>query len=413
MNILYISDVYFPRINGVSTSINTCRNHLLDAGHRVVLIAPDYPQGYDDDNDIIRISSRKIIFDPEDRLMKLSIIKGLLPHLETIQFDVIHIQTPFVAHYAGRFLSTALKIPCVVTYHTFFEEYLYHYIPLIPKRWLQQLAKRFTRQQCNEVDHIIVPSSAIDVALNQYGVTTARSLIPTGIEIEQFNHGQKSLFKKRYAIDEDRPVLLHVGRVAYEKNIGFLIQMLTYVWQEIPEILLIIAGEGPALKSLKKMSRKLGLQNNIRFIGYQDRMSGLNDCYASGDIFVFSSSTETQGLVLLEAMACCVPIVSTAVLGTRDILIDCPGAIIAEQDELDFAKKVIKILDDDILRKKMSNEAFLYAHQWSAHSLSHQVLKLYQDMTGSPQLDIAQQDMPNHVPAITICETLTDVEQDT
>ena len=407
MNILYISDVFFPRINGVSTSIATCRKHLLHAGHRVVLIAPEYPQRFDDDKDILRIVSKKILFDPEDRLMKSSAIKELLTYLKTIEFDIIHIHTPFVAHYMGLYLSKHLNIPCIETYHTFFEEYLYHYIPVIPKRWLRKLAKSITRKQCNQIDHVIVPSSAINDVLKKYGVTTTRSLIPTGIELDQLNHGDKKRFKEKYAINEDRPILLNVGRVAHEKNIGFLIRMLTHVWQEIPEVLLVIAGEGPAEKSLQKTALSLGLQDNILFIGYQQRMTGLNDCYASGDIFIFSSNTETQGLVLLEAMACCIPVVSTAVLGTRDILIDCPAAIIANQDESDFAEKVVQLLDDDSTRKKMAAQALIYAHRWSATALSHQVLKLYQDIINNRYETARLTDA-----ALTVGDTLTDVEQD-
>ncbi len=128
MRILMLTDVFFPRINGVSTSIQLFRKTLIKMGHEVTLIAPDY-RGQKHDDDIFRVPSRKVILDPEDRLMSRKYIAHLTPDLRTMDFDLIHIQTPFVAHYAGKKLADKLGIPCIESYHTFFEEYLYHYFP--------------------------------------------------------------------------------------------------------------------------------------------------------------------------------------------------------------------------------------------------------------------------------------------
>ena len=136
-----ITDVYFPRINGVSTSIKTFRDELQKQGHRVTLIAPDYISNeYSDDKDIIRIPSKKVLLDPEDRMMSRKKIKSMLHKSGLMNIDIVHIHTPFVAHYSGVWLAGQLGIPCVESYHTFFEEYLYHYIPFFPKSWLKALA---------------------------------------------------------------------------------------------------------------------------------------------------------------------------------------------------------------------------------------------------------------------------------
>ena len=135
MHILMISDVYFPRINGVSTSIRTFRNELTGLGHQVTLIAPQY--GDDKAEDwIIRIPSWKVPLDPEDRLMRRGFISSLVATLSERKFDLLHIQTPFIAHYAGIELSQKLQLPSVVTYHTHFEEYFHHYLPWLPRRLL-------------------------------------------------------------------------------------------------------------------------------------------------------------------------------------------------------------------------------------------------------------------------------------
>lgn len=378
MKILYISDVYFPRINGVSTSIATFRHELRALGHEVHLIAPDYQKPSDDESDIRRIPARTVPLDPEDRLMSYSAVMDQLERLRSEQYDIIHIQTPFVAHYLGTRLSRLLNIPCVETYHTFFEEYLYHYIPLLPKNLLRLAAQRFSRHQGNSLNGMIVPSGPMLRVLRGYGIETPTEIIPTGIEPSSFVPGDRAAFREKYGIAQDRPVLLFLGRVAHEKNIGFLLKVLNKVREEIPEVLLVIAGEGPALKSLQQDAAELELGDNILFIGYLDRDCELNSCYRAADIFVFASRTETQGLVLLEAMAQGTPVVSTAELGTLDVLREGKGVWIAQEELADFSEKVVGMLKNDNARRALGEAGRDYAHGWTASRLAERMTDFYQ-----------------------------------
>jgi 1,2-diacylglycerol 3-alpha-glucosyltransferase len=385
MKILFISDVYFPRINGVSTSIETFRRNLRAHGHTVHLIAPDYLTPSADESDIMRVPARYIPLDPEDRLMSYGWVMKHLDQLRDEKYDVIHIQTPFVAHYLGTKLSRLLGIPCVETYHTFFEEYLYHYVPVVPKKLMKFIAKRFSRHQGNSLNGMIVPSHPMLQVLKDYGVTTHSEVIPTGIEPSSFVPGNRESFRKNYNIPENRPVLLFVGRVAHEKNIGFLLKVLDCVRKEIPEVLFVIAGEGPARESLVHESNALGLNENITFIGYLDRHTELNNCYRSADIFIFSSRTETQGLVLLEAMAQGVPVVSTAELGTRDVLKEGQGVWIAQENLADFSGKVVKMLKDSEARKSLGESGREYALSWSASKQAERMVGFYQSVLSRRQ----------------------------
>lgn len=378
MKILFISDVYFPRINGVSTSIETFRHELRALGHTVHLIAPEYLSPSPDETDILRVPSRRVPLDPEDRFMSFKWVMQHLDKLRNEQYDIIHIQTPFVAHYLGVKLSKLLNIPCVETYHTFFEEYLYHYVPLVPKKLMRIIAKRFSRHQGNSLNGMVVPSHPMLGVLRSYDITTYSEVIPTGIEPESFVPGDRALFRSSYNIPQDRPVLLFVGRVAHEKNIGFLLKMLCEVRKEISDVLFVVAGEGPARGSLEKEAGELGLNDNVMFIGYLDRHTELNSCYRSADIFIFSSRTETQGLVLLEAMAQGVPVVSTAELGTRDVLQEGQGVWIAREELSDFSEKVIKMLRNDAVRKELSESGRNYALGWSASKQAERMLGFYQ-----------------------------------
>ena len=377
MRILMISDVYFPRVNGVSTSIYTFRQHLVAKGHKVTLIVPEYREKMEDDDDIIRIASRYVPFDPEDRMFKQGDILQRIPELEKENYDLLHIQTPFVAHYAGIKLAKALGIPSIITYHTFFEEYLYNYVPFVPKSWLKLLARRFSAGQCNEVNAVIVPSTPIEERLREYGVETPITRLPTGIDLNKFKGGDGMRFREANDIPLHRPVMVYVGRVAHEKNIDFLLHVLNKVREKIPNVLLIIAGEGPAEVHLRKLVRKLDLAANVLFVGYLDRNTELLDCYMAGDVFVFASRTETQGLVLLEAMALGVPVVSTAVLGTADVLRQGEGVLIADDSIEHFAYTTIRVLMSDDLKDSLQATALEYVKDWSAERFFQELELFY------------------------------------
>jgi 1,2-diacylglycerol 3-alpha-glucosyltransferase len=379
MRILMISDVFFPRINGVSTSIKLFRQTLIAMGHEVTLIAPDYGD-QEQEEDIYRIPSRKVILDPEDRMMSRRAVLDLIPVLRTKKFDVLHIHTPFVAHYVGVRLARELGIPCVETYHTFFEEYLYHYFPYVPRGWMRALARVFTRRQCNSVDAVITPSTAMRDVLSRYGVMTRTDIIPTGLELNELKSGDGERFRKKYGIKQDRKAIVHVGRVAHEKNIGFLLEMLVHLCDRQPDVLLIIAGEGPALVHLKQETVRLGLTEHVMFIGYLDRDGELLDCYCAGEAFVFASRTETQGLVLLEAMALGVPVVSTAVMGTRDILEPRRGALVSVEEPLVFSETVFRLLENSFLRQRLAKEARVYVREWTAPIMAERLISFYESV---------------------------------
>ncbi len=391
MRVLMISDVYFPRINGVSTSIQTFRRSLHEAGHETVLITPEYPgrSGPDKEAGILRVPSRYVPRDPEDRMMIPAAIRALKPQLEQRPFDLVHIQTPFVAHYLGLHLAKWFDIPAIESYHTYFEEYLHHYVPLLPRSVMRFAARRFTVSQCNSLSALVVPSQAMESALTDYGVNCPMHIIPTGLELSRFGQGDGPGFRRKLGIAPDQPTLVHVGRIAHEKNIDFLFRMLALLLRKVPNAVMIVAGEGPALKHCREYVEARGLGNHVRFVGYLSRDAELLDCYQAGDLFVFSSRTETQGLVLLEAMALGVPVVSTAYMGTLDILRPERGALIAPDNEAGFSDLVAGLLADPVKRRQMSADARAYAMTWSAPALAGRMASLYAAVAGKRDLKAA------------------------
>ncbi|MDD2744055.1 MAG: glycosyltransferase [Rhodocyclaceae bacterium] len=378
MRVLMVSDVYFPRVNGVSTSIETFRRCLEKIGVEVRLVVPKYADEANESG-IIRVAGRPLPGDPEDRLVGWRAMhREVLAAAEDC--DLIHIQTPFIAHYAGLKAARRLGLPVVATYHTLFEEYLHHYAPLIPAGWLRGQARAFSRRQCNQLDGIVVPSTAMRDRLSQYGVATAMHVLPTGIPLERFGGGNRQAFRRTYGILSTRPVALFVGRVAHEKNIEFLLQALVHALKGRPDLLLVIAGEGPAMNDLQQRVKTLKLQDNVQFIGYLDRKQALPDCYAAADVFVFASLTETQGLVLLEAMAAGLPVIALAEMGTRDILDPHRGAISPPKEAPAFGAALADYLNRPANWAPMRSEALRYASEWSDIAMAERLAELYRQL---------------------------------
>ena len=185
----------------------------------------------------------------------------------------------------------------------------------------------------------------------------------------------------KYGIAQHRRVLLVLGRVAFEKNISFLLRMFVIVHRRDPQTLLVIAGEGPAQPQLAREAAQLGIASAVRFIGNLDREHELNDGYAAADVFVFASRTETQGLVLLEAMAQGRPVVSTACLGTRSVLMADSGASVVEEDEGQFASAVAWVLQNPAQAAVRAARGRQWAQTWSSQGMARRMLQLYETVS--------------------------------
>ena len=394
VKILMLSDVYFPRVNGVSTSIRTFCRELVAAGHEVAIVAPDYGgSAGTDEFEVVRLPSRRIAFDPEDRLIKAGALRAVLPRLAARHWDVIHIHTPFRAHQLGVRLARLSGRPTLESYHTYFEQYVANYLPWVPNRIGRYAVRGFSRRLCGQVNHLLVPSQQMAEVLDGYGIKTPSTVLPTGIRLEEFEGGDGARFRREHGIGDDVPVLLTVGRLAIEKNVAFLLEVLTRLVPEFPRLQFVIAGEGPDAGRLADLVAARGLSANVRFVGNLDRRAGLLDCYRAADLFVFASSTETQGLVLIEAMALGLPIVSTAVMGSATVLAEARCARISAEDVDAFAGHVGTLLRNADERRALAAAGPADARAWSAPALMQKAEALYRRLAdqagGAAETDLA------------------------
>lgn len=309
--------------------------------------------------------------------MKVGSLRKTYRDIRRLAPDIVHIHTPFVAHYEGLRLARHLALPVVESYHTYFEEYLENYLRFLPRSFLRCTARRLSASQCAQVDAVVVPSAPMRDVLRAYGIGGDIQVVPTGIPMDAFTGADGHAFRRRYGIPEKRPLLLYVGRLAHEKNLGFLLKVLDRIRASEPDVLMVFAGEGPALNSLQHAAARAGLAKHLLFVGYLSRDRELPDCYAAADVFLFASRTETQGLVLLEAMACGTPVVTTAHMGTAAIMADGRGGLVAAEDIKDFAEKVLVLLLDTTARTALAEDARRKASEWSDSALADRMLELY------------------------------------
>jgi glycosyltransferase involved in cell wall biosynthesis len=381
MRVLMVSDVHFPRVNGVSTSIESFRRRLADEGVEVRLVVPRYGDEADEPG-VVRVAGRPLPGDPEDRLVGW---RAMHRAVETAaaDCDLVHIQTPFVAHYAGLAAARRLGLPAIATYHTLFEECLHHYAPWLPAAGVRAAVRAFSRRQCNALDGVVVPSSAMRERLLAYGVRAPLVVLPTGVPVDRFaaaGDDEAAAFRAAHGIPAGRPVALYVGRVSHEKNIGFLVEAVRRARAEVPDLLLLITGEGPALDELRATVDALDLDRSVRFLGYLDRRHELPACYRAADLFVFASRHETQGLVLIEAMAAGTPVLALSAMGTADILAPGQGCIVPPDDVGAFAAALVNFFGQHRAWAHLGSEAAAYAGRWSERALAERLATHYRQL---------------------------------
>ncbi len=313
MRVGFFTEVYRPIINGVVASVDNLAEGLRALGHEVHCFAPHIP-GSDEDDGALRMPSLPLPMSTPYRLTVPVVSRrnrrGIINHL-----DVVHAHSPFVTGWMSVRYARRLHVPLVYTYHTRLEEYV-HYLPFDPKA-TRYAASTLTRSFANLADAVIVPTPAMRQRLAEIGVTAHIEVVPSGIDLEHFGSGKmRADLRRSLGTKFGERLLLFVGRLGREKNVELLLDALTLT--RVPARL-AIAGDGPERETLEAHARELGISDRVRFLGELER-ADLPDHYASADAFVFPSVSETQGLVLVEAMAAGTPVIAADADVVREVL---------------------------------------------------------------------------------------------
>jgi len=385
MKIVYATDQYWPCVSGVSVSIDSFRKELEAMGHEIHILAPEYPGSVKDDSEHIhRFRSSKVFFNDENRLVRRREAKNAWKILDGMRPDVVHVQTEFsMALIASRW-ARKRHVPLVISAHTNWMDLIRMYIPLIPRGMTGPICRWKMFSVFRKADAIVVPTSLMDVLLSSYAVHRPTRVIPTGIRTEVFSqtldvHARviADLRKTNPALREGLRYLLFVGRLGVEKDVPFLVDVLEDLLPAHPDLRLVLVGDGPARPDLEALVNARGLAEKVVFVGFVPHEL-LGAYYGLADIFVFASKVESQGLVVLEAMACGTPVVAIGKMGTREIMGGSNGGYMVDDDRDEFSQAVASLLDDPLLRERKHLEALKHAANWSMRVQAVKMEHFYQ-----------------------------------
>ncbi|GAA2868651.1 glycosyltransferase family 4 protein [Lactobacillus intestinalis] len=301
MNIGLFTDTYFPQLSGVATSIKTLKDALEEQGHNVFIFTttdPHIKKGTIEPN-VFRFSSIPFVSFTDRRIAFRGFFEATKVAKE-VKLDIVHTQTEFALGTMGKYVAHQLKIPAIHTYHTMYEDYL-HYV-LNGHLLRPYHVKQFTRGYLKNMDGVIAPSERVEALLERYGVKIPIRVIPTGVDIKSMNEADNCDIRAELDIDKDAPVILTLSRIAAEKKIDHILDVMPDIIEEFPKVKLVIAGDGPDVKMLKEHVERLTLEDYVIFTGaiaHED----VGNYYKMADLFVSASDTETQGLTYIEALA--------------------------------------------------------------------------------------------------------------
>jgi glycosyltransferase involved in cell wall biosynthesis len=381
LKIALVTDTYFPRINGVSFSTQIFAQEFTKLGHEVHIYAPAFPDTAETNEPfkVYRFPSMYLFFDPEDRLGLPSRDRKLVRQFIDNKYDIVHTQTPFTIGSPAVKWARESGAKVVHTYHTLFEAYTEHYLWFLPKALSVWYAKWVSKRYCDSCDLIVTPSSEMKNVLLRYNVVKPIEVIPTGIRLEQLRGGNGEQFRKAKGFKPEDKLLLFMGRVAEEKNIDFLLKVVNRLKDKVPNLHFLIAGDGPAKKRLEKMAEELQLNAIVHFLGYIVKQEWC-DCYAASDLFVFASLTETQGLVVTEAMATQTPVVAVGEMGIKDVMASGRGGMVTRLDEDEFTDAVYRMLTDQTFYDQKKSETLAEADKWSSTSMAKRMIGAYEQL---------------------------------
>lgn len=270
------------------------------------------------------------------------------------------------------------KIPIVFTWHTLYDQYA-HFVPVIPEKLSIWWSIRNARNYANQCDAVITPTPFVKEIIKGWGVTNENiTAIPTGIDEPAFAHANRQTFREKHGISDDEIVLLLVSRFTAEKNVEFLFRAVMAILKNNPRVKFLVGGEGYLQKKLEQIVLESEVKGQVILAGFV-ASEVKKDFYAAGDIFVYASKSETQGMILTEAMYSGLPIVAVRAPGARDIIQDGEtGFLVAESGD-EFKEACDKLILDGEMRKKFSEEAKRVAREkYTSTICAHKMLDVYE-----------------------------------
>ncbi len=374
MRVLIFTNAYKPVISGVVTSISLFRQELIHMGHDVYIIAPEYEDYHDEELYIFRFPA----LDVSDQAGLSLVIPSRLtmyPTVRGLKPDLIHSQHPiWMGDIAANFAQD-MDLPLVFTFHSRYDIYAKKYAPAVSKL-AGMVTDEIIKRYLDKCTHVIAPTGGIrDFILREYALEAPVSVAPTPVDLSQYQDLEPQRIRKGLGLT-NAEVLLYIGRLSEEKDIEFLLEVLALIADERPRAHLVLVGKGPEEQPLKRLAQKLGLAQQVIFVGATPH-EAVPHYAAMADLFVFPSQADTQGLVLIEAMAAGTPVVAVEALGSADVLAEGGGVLVPPVEEA-FARAVVTLLSDDDRRHQFGEQALRSAQRYTAPTSAARLQSIYE-----------------------------------
>ncbi len=359
MRIVMFTNTFTPHVGGVARSVERFTRGYRQRGHRVLVVAPTFENQPPQEQDVVRIPALQH-FNGSDFSVALPLSLELTSALDEFRPDVIHSHHPFLLGDTAARTAATRELPLLFTFHTQYEYYT-HYTPL-EATTMGEYVKDLATRYANLCDGVIAPSESLEEILRGRGVQAPIHVVPTGVDLEEFSGGDGGAFRRREGIGADEIVIGHVGRLAHEKNLGFLCEAVAVALRDLPEARFVVVGSGPHQGAMEQCFERLGVEGRASFLGVR-KGRDLVDAYTGMDVFAFASKSETQGMVLVEALTAGCPVVALDAAGAREVVCDGEnGRLVREEDPRVFADALCEVAK----RARRDGEAMRSAARASA-----------------------------------------------
>ncbi|HTN35068.1 MAG TPA: glycosyltransferase [Marinobacter sp.] len=378
LRVAMFTNNYLPFIGGVPISIARLRLGLETLGDKLLIVAPRYKDQPADEQQVLRVPSLLTMGQKREFRLANIFLGHIRKQIRAFHPDIIHVHHPFWLGSLGLFMGRALRIPVIYTYHTRLEHYA-HFVPLPGMLFRNLISHALIRRFANKCDGVIVPTYSAEEYLRMIGVKAPTFVQPTGIEYQRFQDVSEDSIRQLHKQMNlgDQKVLVSVSRLSNEKNIDFMIEAINTLRQvtDVPFRFLMI-GEGHQRNRLQRKVGELGLEDHVTLVGAVPP-EDMAAWYHLGDVFLFASKSETQGMVILEAMAAGLPVVAVRSSGIEDVVKQgVNGFKTPERQDL-WVEQVKCLLEDDELRQKLARQALSFAEDFSVEQFAKNVRTLY------------------------------------
>lgn len=389
MRIALFSDSVLPVLNGVSVSIDSLVSELRNKGHSVRIFAPRFPGLEETEPNTYRFRSIEMPFGKAFPVAYPPFIR-MLRKFRRHEFDLVHTHTIGSLGFVGLRWAESHGLPIVATYHTLYDRYA-HYVPYIPRRYARFKIAKHTNFYYNSVDHVITPSEASLRWLRRHSVTTPVTVIPTAPRPSGFYDRAES--RRKLGIAPDQRILLFVGRLAVEKNMETLFEAVAMTMAARSDVRFWVVGDGPYREACRALARRFEIGDRVKFVGFVHR-DDVDPYYAASDLFVFASITETQGLVVQEAMTYGLPPVLIDGGGAGAGVDDGVNGVLCRNDAAALAGSILGVLADDELLAFLGENAMRSVRGVGPSAMADRVLEVYASVLSERQ----QSDLKAYAP---------------